>query len=136
MWITTYHRFSNRAAFIRACMAAGWRCHTNQDPELPRGIAMELLGPLIGGPRAGPDGELEQGEVLDDRYHVKLAWHEQAPHRAFMHSQCAPPTPWRTWGEFPTCTAADSTVKQSRGGNMPIQKPLADRAYTARRMQA
>ena len=136
MWITTYHRYDDRAAFHRACLAAGWSCHGNQDPELPRGVAMDLIGPLIGEPHVGPDGALERGDMLDGRYHVKLAWHAQSPHPAFARSQCAPPTPWRTWEYFPTSAAAEPAIHHRPGRAVPIQRPAPGAAFAAARMHA
>ena len=55
MWISTYHRFLNRAAFLAACQEAGWTCLPEQDPELPHGVAMDIVGPIFGPPRVGLD---------------------------------------------------------------------------------
>lgn len=98
MWITTYHRFLNRAAFLAACQEAGWTCPPGQDPELSHGVAMDIVGPILGPPRVGPNGIPIAGEVLDPRYHVNLAWHAQEMHPAFAVSQIAPATPSRTFG--------------------------------------
>lgn len=124
MWITTYHRFHDRAAFIAACAMAGWKCPAHQDPELPRGVAMDQIGPLIGAPRVGQDGLLEKGDVLDEGYHVKLAWHDQAPDPAFLRSQCAPPIAARSWAAFPTGGAAETAVPAPRGKAIPVRKPV------------
>jgi hypothetical protein len=105
MWITTYHRFTNRAGFLAACAAAGWDCPPGQDPSLPHGVALDLIGALIGPATLAEGGIPIPGEVIDPRYHVNLAWHAQAPHEAFAASQVAPAEPSRTWGIAPPVVA-------------------------------
>jgi hypothetical protein len=97
MWMTTYHRFLNRAAFLAACHAAGWACPPGRDPEPPQGVAMDMVGPLIGTPRIEESGRLTTGEVLDPCYHVNLAWHGREPDAVFQSSLVVPTTPSRGW---------------------------------------
>jgi hypothetical protein len=111
MWTTTYHRFLNRAAFLAACHAAGWACPPGRDPEPPQGVAMDMVGPLIGPPRIEENGQLTTGEVLDPRYHVNLAWHGRKPDLAFTASLVVPATPSRGW-EIAAPPAAPPPVPQ------------------------
>jgi hypothetical protein len=94
MWITTYHRFTNRAAFLAACEAAGWAVQ-HHEPLLPHGVALDSVGPLIGPPSVGDGGAPIPGEVIDPRWHVNLAWHAQEVPAAFAESQVAPEAPAR-----------------------------------------
>jgi hypothetical protein len=68
MWITTCHRFTNRAEFLAACQAAGWTCPPGQDPELPAGVALDILGTVVAPAQVAEGGALIPGEVLDPRY--------------------------------------------------------------------
>ncbi|MCX7380061.1 MAG: hypothetical protein NT133_01295 [Alphaproteobacteria bacterium] len=97
MWITTYHRFLNRAAFIEACQSAGWTCPPGKDPMLPQGVAMDIVGQIIGPPQIDEQGQPIAGEVIDPRYHVNLAWYGREPDAAFQASQVVPATPSRGW---------------------------------------
>jgi hypothetical protein len=97
MWITTCHRFANRAEFLAACQAAGWTCLPGQDPETPFGVALDVLGPIVAPAQIGEGGALIAGEVLDPRYHVNLAWHGSEPEAAFQASLVVPATPSRGW---------------------------------------
>ena len=97
MWITTCHRFSNRAEFLAACQVAGWTCPPGQDPEPPPGVALDIVGPIVSPAQIAAGGVPIPGEVLDPRYHVNLAWHGRAPDLAFTASLIVPETPSRGW---------------------------------------
>jgi hypothetical protein len=97
MWTTTYHRFPSRAAFLATCAQAGWECLRRHEPSLPHGVAMDIIGPLIGSARIGEDGMLIAGEVIDPRYHLNLAWYGREPDPTFQASWVAPATPSRVW---------------------------------------
>jgi hypothetical protein len=101
MWITTCHRFSNRAEFLAACLAAGWTCPPGQDPTPPPGVALDILGPIVSPPEVAAGGAPIPGEVLDPRYHVNLAWHGRAPDLAFTASLIVPTTQSRGWDFTP-----------------------------------
>jgi hypothetical protein len=75
MWITTYHRFTNRVAFLAASQIAGWTCPPGQEPEPPQGVAVEIVGPIVAPARIGDGGALIPGDVLDPRHHVHVARH-------------------------------------------------------------
>lgn len=118
MWISTYHRFLNRAAFLAACQDAGWTCLLGQDPELPHGVAMDIVGPVHGPSRVGADGMPIVGEVIDPRYHVNLAWHAQEMHAVFEASLIAPATPSRTFGlplAHPSVLAVPASIPAWKG---------------------
>ena len=97
MWTTTYHRFTNRTAFLEACKVAGWTCPPGRDPELPQGVAMDIVGPIVGPAQLGEGGVPVAGEVIDPRYHVNLAWHGRELDPAFQASLVVPATPSRGW---------------------------------------
>jgi hypothetical protein len=97
MWITTCHRFTNRAEFLAACAAAGWECPPGHEPSLPHGVALDIVGPIIGPARVGQGGVPIAGEVIDPRYHVNLAWHGSETEAAFEASLVVPATPSRGW---------------------------------------
>ncbi len=97
MWITTYHRFLNRAALLEACQAAGWTCPPGQEPEPPPGVAVDIVGPVVAPAQVGEGGVPITGEVIDPRYHVNLAWHGREPDPAFLASLISPATPSRGW---------------------------------------
>jgi hypothetical protein len=102
MWITTCHRFTNRAAFLAACQMAGWTCPPGQDPELPQGVAVEIVGPIVAPAQVGEGGVPIPGEVIDPRYHINLAWHGHDPDPAFQASLVVPATPSRGWDIAPS----------------------------------
>ena len=97
MWITTCHRFTSRAEFLAACLAAAWPCPPGKDPEPPPGVALDIVGPIVSPARIGESGAPIPGEVLDPRYHVNLAWHGREPDLAFSASLVVPATPSRGW---------------------------------------
>ena len=97
MWITTCHRFINRAEFLAACQSAGWTCPPGKDPEPPPGVALDILGPIVSPPEVTAGGAPIPGEVLDPHYHVNLAWHAREPDLAFSASLVVPATPSRGW---------------------------------------
>jgi hypothetical protein len=94
MWTTTFHRFINRAAFLAACDAAGWPVVAGE-PQLAHGVALDVIGALIGPASVGEGGMPVAGDVIDPRFHVNLAWHAQDMHPAFSASQVAPAAPAR-----------------------------------------
>lgn len=97
MWITTYHRFTTRAAFLAACQIAGWTCPPGQDPEPPQGVAVDIVGPIVAPAQVGEGGAPIAGDVIDPRYLVNLAWHGREPDPAFLASLISPATPSRGW---------------------------------------
>ena len=97
MWITTCHRFTNRAEFLAACQAAGWTCPPGQNPEPPLGVAVDIVGPIVAPAQVGEGGVPIAGDVIDPRYHVNLAWHGHDPDPAFQASLVVPATPSRGW---------------------------------------
>ena len=97
MWTTTYHRFTNRAAFLEACKVAGWTCPPGQIPELPQGVVIDIVGPIVAPAQLGEGGVPIPGEVIDPRYHINLAWHGHDPDPAFQASLVVPATPSRGW---------------------------------------
>ncbi len=118
MWITTYHRFTNRAAFLAACQSAGWTFAPGHDPYLPQGVAASIVGPIAAPAQVGSDGMPTAGEVIDPRYHVNLAWHAQEMDPAFQVSQIAPATPSRSFGLAlapPTAPAVPASIPAWKG---------------------
>jgi hypothetical protein len=105
MWITTYHRFTNRAGFLAACEAAGWGVQAGE-PLLPQGVALDVIGPLIGPASVGAGGAPIPGEMIDPRYHVNLSWHAREPAEAFAASQVTPDEPNRVYDNPPRATPA------------------------------
>ncbi len=97
MWITTCHRFTNRAEFLAACQAAGWTCPPGQDPDLPQGVAVDIVGPIVAPAQVGEGGVPIAGDDIDPRHHVNLAWHGRDPDPAFLASLVVPATPSRGW---------------------------------------
>ncbi|MCC6720444.1 MAG: hypothetical protein IT555_21435 [Acetobacteraceae bacterium] len=97
MWVQTFHRFADRAAFLAACAEAGWPYPPGQEPEPPAGVSLDVIGPLIGPASIGPGGIPLPGAVMDAGYHVNLAWHAREMDVAFAASQVAPATPSRAW---------------------------------------
>ena len=97
MWTTTYHRFTNRTAFLEACQAAGWTCPPGQDPEPPWDVAVDIVGPIVAPAQVGEGGVPIAGEVRDPRYHVNLAWHGRDHDPAFQASLVVPEMPARGW---------------------------------------
>jgi hypothetical protein len=73
MWITTCHRFTSRAEFLAACQTARWICPPGQNPELPQGVAVDIVGPIVAPAQVGEGGapEWERGsEFLTDLAHA------------------------------------------------------------------
>jgi hypothetical protein len=97
MWITTCHRFANRAEFLEACETAGWTCSPGQDPQPPPGVALDILGPIVSPAQIGEGGVPIAGNVLDSRYHVNIARNGREPEAAFQESLVVPATPSRGW---------------------------------------
>ena len=97
MWITTCHRFTNRAEFLAVCQAAGWTCPPGQDPQPPPVVALDILGPIVSPAQIAEGGVPIAGEVIDPRYHVNIAWHGSEPNATFQASLVAPATPSRGW---------------------------------------
>lgn len=102
MWITTCHRFTNRAEFVAACQAAGWTCPPGQDPEPPSGAALDIIGQIVSPAQIVEGGVPIAGEVIDPRYHVNIAWHGREPDSAFQASLVVPATPSRGWDVTPS----------------------------------
>jgi hypothetical protein len=100
MWITTHHRFANRAAFDTAFLEAGWPVHQGV-PELPYGVVLDVVAPISAPARVGPGGEPISGEAIDPRYQVNLAWHGCERDPAFEASLVIPATPSRGWDVSP-----------------------------------
>lgn len=96
MWIPTYHRFADRAAFLAACEAAGWPVEAGA-PVLPPGVTAEEIGVLYAPATVGPGGAPLPAEAIDPRHHVNLAWHAQDMPAAFAESQIVPVTPSRIY---------------------------------------
>lgn len=96
MWIPTYHRFANRAAFLAACADAGWPVESGT-PQPPHGVALEEIGMLFAPATVGLGGVPVAGELLDARHHVNLAWHAQDMAPAFADSVVFPATPSRSY---------------------------------------
>ncbi len=109
MWITTCHRFTNRAEFLTPCQTAGWTCPPGQDPELPQGVVVDIVGPTVSSAQIGEGGQLIAGEIVDPRYHVNLAWHGCELDPAFQASQVAQATPSRRW-DVPAALASQRPV--------------------------
>lgn len=97
MWIITYHRFASRVAFLATCAQAGWECPPGHEPSLPHGVAMDVVGALIGPATVGEGGAPIAGDIIDPRYHVNLAWHGREPGPTFQASLVVPATPSRGW---------------------------------------
>ena len=101
MWTTTYHRFASRAAFLGVCEQAGWPQTPGQEPGLPQGVVLDVIGPLVTPASVGPGGVPMPSEMLDARYHVNLAWHAREMDRTFATSQVLPDAPSRGWDLAP-----------------------------------
>ena len=112
MWTTTYHRFLNREALLEACQAAGWTCPPGRDPELPQGVAIDIVGPIVASAQLGEGGVPVAGEVIDPRYHVNLARHGRELDPAFQASLVVPATPSRGW-DVATAPASQPPVPTS-----------------------
>lgn len=80
MWIRTFHRFTNEVGFLAACDAAGWPRDHQGRPDIPAGVALDIIGPLS-----------------DPRFHVNAAWHSRDMDPAFAASAITPATPTRVW---------------------------------------
>ncbi len=96
MWISTFHRFDGRPAFLAACEAAGWELEA-EAPSLPAGVVVEEIGTLISPASIGEGGMPIAGAVLDPRHHVNLAWHARDMDPAFAASQVFPAEPSRAY---------------------------------------
>lgn len=105
MWITTYHRFTNRAAFLAACEAAGWAVQAGE-PQPPANVALDIVGALVAPPTVGEGGAPIPGEVIDPRFHANVAWHARPMAPEFTASQVTPETPSRAYGLPPPAAAA------------------------------
>lgn len=97
MWISTYHRFDNRPAFLVACDDAGWARDSQGEPIPPTGVALDVVGPIVGPATIGTGGVPLPGAVIDAGYHVNIAWHARDMDAAFAANQVAPVTPSRGW---------------------------------------
>lgn len=101
MWTTTYLRFASRAAFLGVCEQAGWPQTPGQEPGLPQGVVLDVIGPLVTPASVGPGGVPMPSEMLEARYHFNLAWHAREMDRAFATSQVLPDAPSRGWDLAP-----------------------------------
>jgi hypothetical protein len=97
MWITTCHRFISRAEFIAACQTTRWISPPGQNSELPQGVAVDIVGPIVAPAQVGEGGAPIAGEVIDPRHHVNLAWHGRELDPALQVSLVVPATPSRGW---------------------------------------
>lgn len=134
MWISTYHRFLNRAAFLAACKDAGWTCPPGRDPEVPHAVAMDIVGTFLGPPKVDTDGMPIAGEEIDPRYHVNVAWHAQEMHPAFAESLIVPATPSRTFGlplASPTAPPVPASILAWKGKAALREAGLLDAVETA-----
>jgi hypothetical protein len=117
MWISTDHRFATRAAFLAACAAAGWPL-VQGFADLPGGVAMDIIGPILAPATIDGDGKPVAGEVLDAGFHVNIAWHGRPVDAAFVASQVTPSSPSRRWGLPPPASPPAPAVP----GSLPAWK--------------
>lgn len=76
MWNHTFHRFTDKAAFIAACDGNSINA---DDP--PYDVAFDVIGAI-----AGHTG-----------FHVNAAWYNRDMPAAFSAAQVSPDTPVRRW---------------------------------------
>lgn len=79
MWIYSYHRFLDEAAFAAACLAAGFPLDVGGHPSDPLSVAADVIGVL----------------PSDAGWHVNMAWFERDVPSAFVASQIHPSSPNR-----------------------------------------
>ncbi len=72
MWVQTFHRFADRAAFLAACDAAGWARVPDGQPDSPQGVALDVIGPAAAPPTM-VNGAIIPGAV-DAGWHVNASW--------------------------------------------------------------
>ena len=72
MWTETYHRFTDEAAFLAACDAAGWPRGPDGKPLSPEGVALDVVGPAVDPPAFA--GTLITQDAIDTRWHVNVSW--------------------------------------------------------------
>lgn len=96
MWIESFHRFPDEAAFLAACDAAGWPRGPDGQPGAGEGFQMDVIGPGVLAP-AVVAGQLVPGPV-DPRWHVNLV---RGPAvmlpAAFAAAEIVPEAPYRTF---------------------------------------
>ena len=63
----------------------------------PAGVALDIVGPIIGPATIGPGGIPLPGPLLDTGYHVNLAYHARDLDVVCAASQVAPATPSCAW---------------------------------------
>jgi hypothetical protein len=80
MWTRSCHRFTNEAAFLAACDAAGWPRDHQDRPSPPADVRLDIIGALS-----------------DPRWHVNAAWFCRDIDAAWVASEIAPATPSRVW---------------------------------------
>lgn len=107
-----------------ACLAAVWNCPPGQDLEPPPGVALDILGVIVGAPQLDDGGGLIPGEVIDPRYHVSLAWYGREPDPSFQASLVVPATPSRGWDVAPPLPPAPSVpeVIPARKGKAALRE--------------
>jgi len=95
MWIETFHRFENEAAFLAACDAAGWGRGPDNRPAPPDGCSIDVIGVMVAPPQVGANGMPIPGTVIDAGFNVNAAWHARPMPEAFLASVVVPATPKR-----------------------------------------
>ena len=72
MWTETYHRFSDEAAFLAACDAAGWARGPDGKPMPSAGVVLDIVGPAVEAPVF--TGALITPGAVDPRWYVAACW--------------------------------------------------------------
>jgi hypothetical protein len=94
MWTETYHRFSNEAAFLAACDAAGWARGPDGKPAPPTGVVLDIVGPAVEPPVF--TGALITPGAVDPRWHVSACWFSgNALPASFVAAEVIPERPVR-----------------------------------------
>lgn len=99
MWTPLHYRFDDRAAFLAAVLAAGWRVEPHGE-ILTDGAAVDEIGPLVAPPSIDSNRRPAPGAVQDARWHVNILWPGDE-HAAFAAAQVSPATPTRAFGVPP-----------------------------------
>ena len=94
MWTETYHRFSNEAAFLAACDAAGWARGPDGKHMPPAGVVLDVVGPAVD-PPVLTDTLIIPGAV-DPRWHLVVSWFSgTAMPASFVAAEVIPERPVR-----------------------------------------